>query len=620
MLRGPAFEARWRQPNTLLNYVTDTMPPGDKGGLPVNSYLAIVDHLLGSDTVRFTVAESENKTGGFNQTKRDFSNRVIHRFEPVTVKDLYDPPDSSWLSWRRTLDGRGHSPLAKINRGNVHQLALAWSLSMPEGNNQVTPLVHDGIMFLPNTDNGIQAIEADTGELIWEYGYGYPPGSKTAGGAMRNLAIFGESLYLATFDAALVAIDARTGRQKWRTQKADYREGFTHTSGPIIGGGVILSGISGCEKFGKTLCFITGHDAQTGEELWRTPTIALPGANENASWAGLEPQWRAGGDTWIPGSYDPELNLFYIGTAQAKPWTATGRGMTVGNAALYTNSTLAIDPGTGEIVWYYQHVPGETLDLDSVFERVLISDGDVPALVTTGKDGLLWKLDRRNGNFLGLLETTEQDIYELDKQRGRVRYRKRIREARVGDRFSFCPGTAGGRNWQATAYNPQEKLLYIPMHLMCSKFLLEAVDRSIGILDFGATYSIYPMPGVGNDFAKLVAVDPHTMTMKWEHYQHALFLTGVLSTSGGLIFIGDTDRNFIAFDANSGEVLWKVKLNAALHGYPIAYAVGDDQYVAVPTGNGLFRHLTTSVNSEVYQPPGGHSLFVFRLPKKPATE
>jgi len=192
--------------------------------------------------------------------------------------------------------------------------------------------------------------------LIWEYANAFAAESKTLGGPTRSIAIYDDKIFMATYDAALVAIDARTGAEVWKTVKADYTKGFTHTSGPIVAGGVIVSGINGCERFKQEGCFITGHDPDTGEELWRTSTIALPGDPNEDTWGDIPQHLRAGGDTWIPGSYDPELGLFYIGTSQAKPWVAASRGMSVHDAALYTNATLALDPKTGEIAWHYQHV------------------------------------------------------------------------------------------------------------------------------------------------------------------------------------------------------------------------------------------------------------------------
>jgi len=328
-----------------------------------------------------------------------FKNLTIDDYRAVTSETLANPPAEDWLSWRRTLNGHAHSPLEQVNRSNVSGLQLRWSLSMGEGSNQGTPLVRDGIMFLTHPGNRIQAVNAASGDVLWEYQYNYPPAAKLLGGPTRNIAIYGDALYLATYDAAIVAIDARSGTELWRSEKADYRESYTHSAGPIVADGVVVSGINGCEWFTEDGCFITGHNPETGEEIWRTSTLALPGTDAYASWGDVAPDRRGGGDNWIAGSYDPKLKLFILGTSQAKPWVAVSRGMTVEDAALYTNSTLALDPKTGAIVWHYQHIPGETIDMQVGFERILADIDGKEVVLTVGKDGLLWKLDPTTGAF-----------------------------------------------------------------------------------------------------------------------------------------------------------------------------------------------------------------------------
>ena len=237
----------------------------------------------------------------------------------------------------------GYKPLDEIGPGNVAGLRLAWALAMPEGTNQTAPLVHDGVMFLASPGNVVQARDAATGELIWEHRHQYPDDAESRR-ATRSIALYRDKVYLATCDAALVALDARTGEPVWRTTRADYRKGFAQTGGPSIANGVV-SGINGCERLEDEGCFITGHDPDAGEELWRTSTIAQPGDVNSGTWGDIPPHLRGGG-TWIPGAYDADLDLFFIDTAQAKPWVAASRGMSTYHDALYTNSTLALNPRT----------------------------------------------------------------------------------------------------------------------------------------------------------------------------------------------------------------------------------------------------------------------------------
>jgi alcohol dehydrogenase (cytochrome c) len=377
---------------------------------------------------------------------------------------------------------------------------------------------------------------------------------------------------------------------------------------------VVLSGINGCERYKVGGCFITGHDADTGKELWRTSTIALPGSADAASWGGVPPEERAGGDNWIAGSFDPDLSLFYVGTSQAKPWVAASRGMTPRDEALYTNSTLAIDPATGEMKWFFQHVPGETIDMDNGFERVLVDHEDQRWLLSIGKDGILWKLDRRDGGFLDLAETLPQTIYQrIDREQGRVVYRDDILNAGIGDELKACPGIYGGHNWQASAYDPEHRALIIPLHQLCSSMIGRAVERGVGGGGYGGDSTTYEMPGVDGMLGKLASWDVGSMTLRWEHQQRAMFMTGALTTAGGLVFVGDLDRYFKAFDTATGELVWQTRLGAPLHGYPVTYAAKGKQYIAVPTGMGVFRAMTAVVSPDIYQPPTGQALYVFEL-------
>ena len=656
-LAGPNFLAKWgNQTVADLNTLsTAQMPAGAPHSLKPEVYIAITAHLLrvngaaaGEQALNAEVAttigvavrgaawdpaqaQKDAATGSNPQFRSwsaagsiaeaakqasGFTNHVIKNYAPVSDALLADPPDGDWLNWRRTLDGQGFSPLKQIDKTNVAQLRLAWALTMREGSNQGTPLIHDGVMFLTHPGNVVQAVDAASGDLIWEYTYDYPAESRTLGGPTKNIALYGDKIFLATYDAALVAIEARTGKQLWRTVKADYREGYTHTAGPMIANGVVVSGINGCERYKVEGCFITGHDPQTGKELWRTSTIARAGDPNEASWGKLPAQLRAGGDTWIAGSYDAQRKLFFIGVSQAKPWVAASRGMSPTDAALYTNSTLALDPNTGRIVWYYQHIPGETLDMEVGFERVLVDINKQPLLVTIGKDGILWKLDRATGSFLGFTETIYQNVFApLDRETGKLRYRQDIINAKVGETVSVCPSIYGGHNWQASAYDPASHALIIPQHQLCVDMVGREVEKAVGLGGYGGESRVYPMPGANGQLGRLAAWDLGTMKERWNVQQRAMFLTGVLTTAGGLALIGDVDRYFKAFDVDSGKLLWQTRLGAALHGYPVSFAVKGRQYIAVASGMGVFKLLTAQQSPEIYQPNGGNELYVFELPR-----
>jgi len=519
----------------------------------------------------------------------------IKDFEPVTERMLQNPDPADWLSWRRTLDGWGYSPLDEINRQNAHQLQLVWSWQLPPGLSEATPLVYDGVMYVPGPLNVVQALDAVTGDLIWQYSREFEGSPDEAFRTRtRSIAVYGDKIYVNTSDAHIVAVDARTGQVAWDRTVADDKLGYRYTSGPIVVKGKIVSGMTGCERYKDDVCFISAHDPETGRELWRTSTIARPGDPGGDTWGDLPLAFRAGGDAWIPGSYDPQANLVYWSTSQAKPWARVSRG-TDGDA-LYTNSVLALDPDTGKLKWYYQFIPGETHDLDEVFESVLIDYDGRRSLFKMGKLGILWEIDRATGRFVAAHDLGYQNLVDVDPKTGKATYRPGMIPT-AGVELEFCPDFLGIRNWRATAYHPATQALYIPIHPTCVKGVFSEVERRehpVGEYNFYANpaFTGWKISGGGthpdspDHRGHLVAMDIRTGRLLWRHSMRERPTAAALTTGGGLVIGADADRYLYVDDVATGDVLFKTRLPSPVQGFPITYAVRGKQYLAAPVGGG----------------------------------
>jgi alcohol dehydrogenase (cytochrome c) len=530
---------------------------------------------------------------------------------------LYRPEPGEWLSWRRTLDAWAYSPLDEIDRGNVAELALVWSRPLSEGSPQEgTPVVHDGVMFMPNPRNVIQAIDAVTGDLYWQHRRPLPDDlaehfiifTETN----RNLAIYGNLIIGLSLDDYAFALDTRTGAVAWETRILDYRAGALQTSGPIVADGRVISG-RGCEPAGgPDACVITAHDALTGAELWRRRTIPAPGEPGDQTWGGVPFEERHHVGTWMVPSYDPELDLIYVGTSVTSPapkYLLAGND----NTYLYHNSTLALSASTGEIVWYFQHVV-DHWDMDHPFERILL-DTEVapdPSEVTwispnlepgeerrvmtgiPGKTGIVYTLDRETGEFLWARATVPQNVItDIDGASGQVTVNPETRFTAVNQRLLVCPGSGGGKNWPAGAYSPSSGLMYFPLQQACQQVTSTLEEPSADRSLYGIQAESADPPGGRRGTVQAISVESGRIA--WEYQQEAGNLS-LVATSGGLVFGGDYNGRFRAFDDQTGEVLWEVNLGSPVTGFPISYSVNGKQYVATSVGG---------INN---------TLFVFALP------
>ncbi len=538
-------------------------------------------------------------------------------FTPVTDAMLQNPDPADWLSWRRTLNGWGYSPLEQIDRSNVDELRLAWSWGLERGVSQTTPIVHDGVMYVANPGNVVQALDAGTGDFMWEYRREMDVRRRSAA-QTRSMAVYQDLVILNTVDAHIVGLDARTGEARWDTPVGGDQKGYTFSNGPIVADGTIVAGLTGCGRYRDDTCYVVGVDGRTGRLLWRTSTIARPGESGGDTWGDLPLMFRAGSDAWMTGSYDPVTGLVYWGTSQPKPHNRDARG--TDGAALYSNSTLALDPATGEMRWYYQHIPGDAHDMDESFERILIDYDGKRSLFTMGKLGILWEIDRVTGEFGSAIDLGYQNILDVDSRTGEVTYRDGMLTD-VGEELSFCPSTAGFKSLRAMAYHPGTEALYVPLNLSCQTVTFGPVEKRAGGGGGGSrpgrTNHFHPQ--APNQLGEFRALDLRTGETLWRHRLRVPYNTAALTTGGDLVFVGDWGRHVFAYDVRNGERLWQSRLPTMANGFPITYAVDGKQFVAFVAGPSISRSswatlLPADLVPDEHNPRGGSGVFVFALP------
>jgi len=557
------------------------------------------------------------------------------RIRPVTDAELENPSPDDWLMWRRTLDGWGYSPLDQINRENVGDLRMVWSRGLRPGRQQGTPLVRDGVMFMPNPRDIIQAIDAATGDLIWEHQRDRPDdlGDYMIGTLIdtnRNIAIHGELIIDTSMDDHIFALHAETGEVVWDTEILDYRVNpANQTSGPIVAGGKVFSGRSCDPRGGPNGCVVTAHDAATGEELWRRRLIPAPGEPGDDTWGDVPFEERAHVGAWMVPSYDPALNLVYVGTSVTSPAPKYMLGGT-DKTHLYHNSTLALDGDTGEIVWYYQHL-NDSWDLDHPFERLLVdtavrpdpsavswinprlTPGEERRVVTgiPGKTGIVYTLDRETGEFLWATPTIVQNVISsIDGATGVVSENAELVFTAAGQTVLACPHASGGKDWEAGAYSPLTNTMYMPLRNVCARMraMAEPDEQDEARRLYAIAWRSEIAPGT-DQVGSVQAISAETGQVVWNYQQRAATMA-LAASGGGLVFGGDVNGRFRAFDDRTGEILWEINLGSPVSGFPITYAVDGRQYVAISTGFGRFLDLTPEL-----RPSANNALFIFALPE-----
>jgi alcohol dehydrogenase (cytochrome c) len=465
---------------------------------------------------------------------------------PVTDGMLARPSPSDWLVWRRTYDGLGFSPLKQINRSSVKKLRAAWSWALPDSGNEITPLVHDGVMFV-YSGPVVQALDAATGELLWQYVRSLPDELNNGRGSrMKTLAVYGDKVFAATADAHMIALDARTGHLVWDQEVIAKNGrpaavGLQLNGGPIVAKGIVIIGVSlGVQSGGG--CYIVGLDAQTGKETWRFNTIARPGEPGGDTWNGAPMEERFGGGVWTAGSYDPELDLVYFGIANTYT-SATlleprqGAAGVTSNDGLYTDATVALRPDTGTLAWHYQHHKRDVWDLDWVFEQSIVTlriEGRPRKLVITGgKMGIFDAVDAATGAFVFSKDLGVQNVITaIDPVTGEKTANPAVRPE-AGKTKLVCPGNFGARNWPATAVNPDTHVLYVPIMETCADYTYApgtAAQTAKGGVDM--RYIARIAPGSDGQFGRLAALDLQKREIIWTHRQRIPLAGSTLATAG----------------------------------------------------------------------------------------
>jgi alcohol dehydrogenase (cytochrome c) len=546
--------------------------------------------------------------------------QTADEWTPISADRLLAPHDGDWISYRRTYDATGFSPLTQINRDNVAQLRPVWAYTMRDNSRWViTPIVANGLMYVSEGSGRVVAFDVKTGELVWTHTRSYPDdiSASEAFPRHRGVSIYRDIIYFGAADSYLVALDARNGQVLWEVQTGDYRDGEGHAHPPLIAEGKVFIGTSGGDFAARGK--MEAYDALTGERLWRRYTTPSPGEPGYDTWT-HDNEWPPlGAAAWNTISYDPQLRLIYFGTGQPTPWTTASRGP---GDSLYSNTLLAVDAQTGEIRWHFQITPADEWDR-SAYEGMLV-DLEInglmrQAVITTGKVGWGAVLDRTTGEFLHAFPIAYDNMITGWTEAGRPIYDPRRipapEDVDSGKVFEICPHIHGARNLQAPSFSPITGYYYLGVNNSCmnAQVVTPVFLPMRGLT--GVTYSATLPPGY--DFVgEFVAFNPVTGEREWVYRPESgtPMTASALATAGGIVFGGTADRQFFALDADSGELLWQMRLNGDVSGAPVTFEVDGQQYVAIGSGGRVAPTTTLGRLVGVDVPQGSGVMWVFALP------
>jgi PQQ-dependent dehydrogenase (methanol/ethanol family) len=644
-LTGERFDRAWGGKTAdALMFQLRRMPPQQRAGSPALSdetYTAILAYLLEANgqaasdkplpsdmkalaalTIPRLAAASSDVDAPI--AKSSGAAARLSALSPVTDKMLHNPPAGDWLQWGRTYDGQNYSPLKLITKNNVENLRPAWRTPLRGGTSMPTPIVHDGVIFLQTIPDTVLAIDGASGDILWRYQY------KAATQASRKmgLALQGDRVIVPTSDLHVVALNGKNGEVIWdhpiqSDAPTTGRGQLQLRSAPLIVKDKIIQGVT--SSFTPGGGFILALDVNSGQELWRFYTIARPGEPGGETWNGLPLDKRSGGSVWHQGTYDAELNLIYFGAA---PTYDTGLllhpsgepGTT--SDALYTNCTIALNPDTGKLVWYFQHVPNDQWDLDWVFERQIVTttiDGRRrKVILNVGKMAILDVLDAATGEYLYSVDSGTQNVITFIDPKTGAKTIDRSKWPDPNRPAVVCPGVSGARAWPPTSFSPQTSFLYLPLTEWCNNFGAEGsklLTSGVGISSAEHPASADGMMG------RVQAIDVKGKKLSWVHRQPSPVSTSLLATAGGVVFSGDLDPGLKAFDDATGKILWQAKLDDLPSGSIVTYTIGRTQYIAVVVGlrNNHVGDLSRTYNAfrkrrgdNVETPSGGAALWVFK--------
>jgi alcohol dehydrogenase (cytochrome c) len=510
---------------------------------------------------------------------------VTARVDVQPPQLLYKPVADNWPSYNGDYTGRRFTALTGINLSNVSQLRAQWVFHAPNSDRlEVTPVVVDGIMFVTAANDAF-ALDAQTGRTLWHYSRPITEGliDDASQHHNRGLGVWHDRVYMETDNAHLLCLDARSGHLLWDVAYTDGNKNYGATSAPLVVKDKVLVGTSGGDDGVRG--FVAAYSAETGKEAWRFWTIPGPGEFGSSSWPG-DSYKLGGGTTWMPGTFDPELNTIFWGTSNPAP--DFDGGPRPGDD-LYTDCLLALDPDTGKLKWHFQFTPHDLFDYDAVETPMLVDAsfrGQPRKLVVqANRNGFIYVLDRTNGAFLSATRFSEKLNWATGiDEKGRP-IRTGVKPTEEGTRV--CPGMVGATNWQSPAFNPNTSLLYFMALESCDIYLLKAKEFRPG----QAYYSTGVRHSEGDFNRKILlafSLEGDTPSWRYEQVGEGHSAGGVLTTASGLVFFGDDAHSFEAVDAQSGKPLWHFNTGQTISASPMSYAVNSKQYLAIAAGGDVF--------------------------------